>query len=353
MADTNTIGKPINLDLSACSASNDGGKTLKTLSQLVTDNNNNTTNQINANELKTKVDNNTTDIRNVKEQADKTDTQVIALKTKVDGLKPDANYVAVNTAFQSKGYLPLDANGQFVGPNPRTDNVVFSSWGYKFDVNGNAVGSNSSQILNKYQVAANNAGTSVSQEGRFVYTSAYDKTIAKGRFAFDAETVDPLSGNVNLGSTTNPWNNIYSKTALTVTSDKNVKTEVQLEENIADLLFEKLEAKTFTLNEVVAEKGDEARIHTGYFAQDVAQILHDGGFEPSLIAMWIQNKNETTQLIEKEDGSFEETTGKIIDKEGLKFIQSLRYEEILVALLQGTKNKISTLESRLAALEQR
>lgn len=315
MADENKIvGSPENLDLSKCVVSTDGGKTTETLSTLATD----------VNTLKSAVP--------------------------TTPSEPDLTlYVKKTDAYQPGGFCSIAKSNASVGPiTATTAPFVYNTQGYILNGDGStSINTTAQQINFKYAVTING----ITQEYEDVVWNSQVLGQAANK-AFGGFAYHPQKdGGGNLGLSTNAWNNIYSKTAVTVTSDKNVKTEFRLKEDIAGILFDNLDAKTFKLNSAVSDKGEEARVHVGFFAQDVRQILQESGIDPAIIAMWIENANKTVAVVTDENGDSHVTSKKIIDIDGLDTIQSLRYEEILVALFQGAKNKIKSLEERLAALE--
>lgn len=309
------VGAPKDLDLSNCKVSTDGGKTSTSLSQL------------------------TQDVNSLKESSG-------------TSTAPDlSGYVKKTDAYQAGGFCSIAASKASVGPQTSTtSSYVYNCQGYVLNPDGTvSVNTGAEQINFKYAVTVNG----VTQE----YVDVVWNTQVSGQTAnraFGGYAYHPQQdGGGNLGLSTNAWNNIYSKTSVTVTSDKNVKTEVDLKQDIGAVLFDNLNARTFKLNSAVDAKGDGARVHTGFFAQDIQKILQEANVDPTTMAMWIENPNATSVVVTDKKGDSQVQTKKIIDIDGLDTIQSLRYEEILVALFQGAKNKILSLEERLAALESK
>lgn len=106
----------------------------------------------------------------------------------------------------------------------------------------------------------------------------------------DSNSLHPIS-TFNLGNPYNGWNNIYSKSAVIITSDRNEKTEIgdlnEIESKVAQKI-KKLFCK-YKLKSAVAEKGHEARVHFGIIAQDLKEAFESEGLNPNRYAMFVEN----------------------------------------------------------------
>lgn len=328
MTDVNkTYGAPADLDLSNCSASGDGGKTRLKLSEIAEQITNNA-------DLSNKIDEVSQDVENLKNNP-------VDLK----------NVVKTDDAFKPNGYSKLSVTGEVLSGLPAIGSSdTHTYFGYKLDDVGNAI-PNPAVTGHRIEYFTKSGANGNEQSSTdIIWNDHYADSFASRSII--AKAYHPDGGiQCSLGLIGNPWSDIFSKKALTVISDINTKTIVTLAENIPNVLFENINAYYFKLNSDIESKGDDASIHTGFIAQDVEECLKKAGVDPHDMEMWVSASNETISSQRDENGNFQQVTYKIIDKEGVDTIQSLRYEEVLVALFQGAKNKIISLEKRLEELE--
>lgn len=329
MTDTNlNYNAPTDLDLSNCSASDDGGKTSLTLSQIVSDIKSNTASLSKSEEAIAKVD---------------------ALEDKINDISFD-NVVLKDTAFQGNGYSKLDGSGSFVGNKPYSDGVAYRTFGVTLNADGST--SVNPNVLS-HQATFHTTSSGIHQYITETIWNNQDASKDIALKSFTGKAYHPAyDGLADLGLSGNAWNNIFSKTAITVTSDENFKKPVETNVSIADILYKSLDIQTYKLNDAIASKGDDARIHIGFFAQHVQKALSDAGVDPSQIALWVENPN-ITYSIENKNGGMEVTEAKVINKKDIHSIQSLRYEELLCSLFQGAKNHIQILEQENTDLKAR
>ena len=150
---------------------------------------------------------------------------------------------------------------------------------------------------------------------------------------------------INLGAPSARWSNIYCGTATINTSDSNSKQDITLIDNDLILAFQSIEPKVFRFKDSVADKGENARIHMGYIAQDLQQALINNGINPSKYAIWCED--EISNIIKDSDGN-------IIDvvKSGT-YRQGLRYEHFIALMDASNRKKFEDIERRLSLLENR
>jgi hypothetical protein len=90
-------------------------------------------------------------------------------------------------------------------------------------------------------------------------------------------TVDNAIG---LGSASFRWSQLYAGTATINTSDRNQKQDIaDISQAVIDV-FWKVAPKQFRWKDAVAEKGDAARYHFGYIAQDWIEAFEEAGLDP-------------------------------------------------------------------------
>ena len=164
----------------------------------------------------------------------------------------------------------------------------------------------------------------------------------------------------DIGHPTVRWGTIYAATGSIQTSDENEK------QNIASLTSAEITAataisklfKTFKFKSKVTAKGDDARTHTGVIAQQVQTAMSDAGLDASKYAFWCSNTWwEADEKYTDDDGK-EQTRTNIFDTkdeapEGAteRTRLGLRYAELLAFIGAATEQRLTSIESRLDALE--
>ena len=159
----------------------------------------------------------------------------------------------------------------------------------------------------------------------------------------DGHVRPAISNTASIGTASYRWTTAYLQTAVNTTSDRNYK------EQIADLddaeravaatirgLFKK-----YKLKEAVAVKGENARIHVGVIAQDVAAAFVAEGLDPHRYALfcsdtWYQGVKRITQTdFDGTERVVEEAVTAQEPFEGSIEITrlSIRYEELLAFVI--------------------
>jgi hypothetical protein len=157
----------------------------------------------------------------------------------------------------------------------------------------------------------------------------------------------------SLGNSSVRWKNIYATNSTIQTSDENEKQQIASltsAEITAATAISKL-FKTYKWNSTVASEGDNARIHTGAIAQQVASAMSDAGLDASRYAFWCENTWWETR---NEDGSIIEmwqTEGEAPDDAIQMNRKALRYPELFAFVGAATEQRLTSIEARLDALE--
>lgn len=119
----------------------------------------------------------------------------------------------------------------------------------------------------------------------------------------DTTSLSPITNaTFNLGTAYTSWNNIYAKTAVILTSDRNEKTDIGPASD-AELKVARKVKKLFCkykLKSAVEEKGNKARIHFGIIAQDLVDAFRSEGLDPNRYGMFVENlwwENEEPDLL--------------------------------------------------------
>lgn len=96
-----------------------------------------------------------------------------------------------------------------------------------------------------------------------------------------ANSVDPTDPNLFALGGVNPWANIFTQNAVTVTSDARVKRDLGAPSEALLRAAAAVPIKLFQMLEAIAAKGeDHARIHAGVIAQEVKAAFEAEGLDP-------------------------------------------------------------------------
>ena len=163
---------------------------------------------------------------------------------------------------------------------------------------------------------------------------------------------------INLGTPQNRFKDIYATNATINTSDRNAKQDIKIiDDNILEA-WDKVSLVSFKFKDAVAKKGDDARIHTGYIAQDIQEELNKYGIDACKYGLFCYNSWDA----QEEKSHEEERTNEKGDVEIVKVIDTpardagetygLRYIECLVVECAYLRKKNKELEDRLTTLEK-
>ena len=153
---------------------------------------------------------------------------------------------------------------------------------------------------------------------------------------YGADGIRPFNTNgtlrdnaIDLGSTAARFDDIYATNGTIQTSDANEKQQ------IAELTAAEMEAakaisklfKTFKWNDSVAEKGDDARIHSGVIAQEVEAAMTAAGLDAGRYAFFISS-------------TWWESTEVIPAVEAVEAVEAVYEDVIIPAVLDEEGNEI-------------
>ena len=229
-------------------------------------------------------------------------------------------------------------------------------------------------------------GTTVGSIG----TSGNDLSIGTGNLVlkfYDAgpsfiprKANDGSSDNyADLGNINNRFDDIYATNGTIQTSDFNEKQDIASLTATEMLVGKRISAlfKTFRWKDSVAEKGDNARTHTGVIAQDVQAAFTAEGLDAGDYALFIsstwwehdaevpaveavaevtdEDGNVTTEAVEAVDAYTRTDTYDTEDEapEGAtsKTRLGIRYPELLSFVAAYNEQRFASIEARLTALE--
>jgi len=152
---------------------------------------------------------------------------------------------------------------------------------------------------------------------------------------------------IDLGHPSYAFDDIYATNTSIQTSDENEK------QNIASLTNAEITAataisklfKTFKWKSKVTAKGDDARTHTGVIAQQVQTAMSDAGLDASKYAFWCSNTWWT------KDGNHYDIKDEAPEGATEHTRMGIRYAELLAFVCAATEQRLTSIESRLTALE--
>ena len=178
-----------------------------------------------------------------------------------------------------------------------------------------------------------------------------------------------IDDTVDLGDVSFRLDDIYATNGTIQTSDENEK------QNIASLTSAEITAataisklfKTFKWKSKVTAKGNDARIHTGVIAQQVQTAMSDAGLDASKYAFWCSNTWWTKDVevaaveadeekgIEAQDAytrtDHYDTKDEAPDGATEHTRMGIRYPELLAFIGAATEQRLTSIETRLTALE--
>jgi hypothetical protein len=215
----------------------------------------------------------------------------------------------------------------------------------------------------------------VGQSDVGLFFDATNNTITP--FSFD--TFDTIDNHIDLGIGSRRFQDIFASNGTIQTSDENEK------QNIASLTSTEITAakaisalfKTYKWKDAAASKGDSARIHTGVIAQEVQTAMSDAGLDAANYAFWCSDTwwetstdvpaveavdevvdeygNVITEAVEAKDAYTRidtyHTADEAPDGATQRTRMGIRYPELLAFIGAATEQRLTDIETRLAALE--
>ena len=193
--------------------------------------------------------------------------------------------------------------------------------------------------------------------------------LASGGASFSGPVIPGLDNTYVLGTGNRRWSTVYATNGSINTSDITLKRDVTVlndaEMRAAARISKKF--KQYRWNDSYAEKGDDARYHSGIMAQTVRDEMLAEGLDPTrygfyCIDTWYEDSEGTRiskfypagSLVDEDDPAFntpDEGEPEIPANMSLITRYSLRYEELLCFIAAYNEQRFASLESRLSALE--
>lgn len=154
---------------------------------------------------------------------------------------------------------------------------------------------NSSAGSNGIQVSTSNGQGFGGLVGVYLYPKITSSTDSAN--VFQEKALVPEHTNVdgitmNLGDADNIWKNVYATNGTIQTSDKNLKQDISSLEDAERKVAFKLKdmVKKFRWIESVNLKGEDARIHVGFIAQEVEQAFSEEGLDARRYSLFCVDK---------------------------------------------------------------
>ena len=146
---------------------------------------------------------------------------------------------------------------------------------------------------------------------------------------------------------------IWEGTACQLISDQRLKQQIsQIDDKLLDA-WQDVNLVQFKYNDAVNEKGDNARLHTGYVVQQINEACQKHNIDISEYGLYCHEEYpERTEEVEvtQDDGSIKKET-KVIEPASEHY--SLRYTETLVVECAYLRREVSRLKQQNENFEQR
>lgn len=196
---------------------------------------------------------------------------------------------------------------------------------------------------NSYELKARCTDTGLSKNGALSWTG----TVIYGS-----------DNTCDLGNSAKRFKDIYATNATINTSDRNAKQDISvIEDKLLDA-WGNINPVTFRLISSVEQKGDEARVHTGYIAQDVKEELDKYGIDACKYGLFCYNSWDAQEERSHEEKRTDEEGNteivKVIDTPAREAGETygLRYIECLIVECAYLRKKNKELEDRITKLEE-
>ena len=186
-------------------------------------------------------------------------------------------------------------------------------------------------VADQFYMVSGNTGFRISNTGNGIYPAESDGT------SRDAA--------IDIGASSARFDDIYATNGTIQTSDFNEKQDIASLTATEMLVAKRISAlfKTFRWKDSVAEKGENARTHTGVIAQDVQAAFTAEGLDAGNYALFISS----TWFVDAEGNEVEEGTEGAVSKTRM----GIRYPELLSFVAAYNEQRFASIEARLTALE--
>ena len=144
----------------------------------------------------------------------------------------------------------------------------------------------------------------------------------------------------------------WNGSAVQLISDQRLKQQIaEIDDKLLDA-WEDVNLVQFKYNDAVDQKGDNARLHTGYVVQQIDSACKDHGVDISAYGLYCHEEypQETEEVeVEQKDGT--KTKERKVIREASEHY-SLRYTEVYAVECMYLRRCIERLTARIAELEK-
>ena len=144
----------------------------------------------------------------------------------------------------------------------------------------------------------------------------------------------------------------WNGTACQITSDQRLKQQIsEIDDKLLDA-WEDVELSQFKYNDAVDEKGDNARLHTGYVVQQIDNACKSHGVDISSYGLYCHEEYpQETEEVEVEQADGTKTKERKVIREASEHY-SLRYTEVYAVECMYLRRCIARLTARIEELEK-
>lgn len=238
---------------------------------------------------------------------------------------------AIANANILKGFVFKMSNGYSNDNKLLTSNNYQSINSYVLEnnnvlINDNGNFSISPRYYNSNKTNYFNIGLSINGNTYF-----YSNTTARLALETTGNFFSATDNTASLGKSTFRWSVVYAGTGTINTSDARLKTFYSVEKaERATARKLKANLRKYKFNDAIENKGEEeARIHYGVSAQEVADIFIKNGLNPNKYALFCYDKWDYKPAEYDNEGNLLVEEIKAGDRYGI------RYDELLVFILMG------------------
>lgn len=144
----------------------------------------------------------------------------------------------------------------------------------------------------------------------------------------------------------------WSGQAVQLVSDQRLKQQItEIDDKLLDA-WEDVNLVQFKYNDAVDEKGDNARLHTGYVVQQIDKACKEHDVDISAYGLYCHEEyTEETEEVEVEQADGTKTKERKVIREASEHY-SLRYTEALIVECKYLRRCIARLTARIEELEK-
>ena len=144
----------------------------------------------------------------------------------------------------------------------------------------------------------------------------------------------------------------WTGTACQIISDQRLKQQItEIDDKLLDA-WEDVDLVQFKYNDAVSEKGDNARLHTGYVVQQIDNACKSHGVDVSQYGLYCHEEYpKETEEVEVEQADGTKTKERKVIREASEHY-SLRYTEVYAVECMYLRRCIARLTARIEELEK-